>query len=150
MIFLIKVNFTNQTKEVIPKLKDLTKLVKLTIDREHLKRVEVSIILITDQRMRLINHQYRKINKTTDILSFSLNDELTLPFAYDLFGDIYISMGQAKKQALASNTSLFEELSYLLVHGVLHLLGYDHDNDKNKKIMDNKQEAIINEFITKK
>jgi len=146
---LIRVNFINLTKKSIPNLKSLTRLANFFIKEEKLKKVEVSIIFITNQKMKEINNQYRKIAKTTDILSFSLNDEITKPFAFDLLGDIYISLGQAQRQALVNKTTLVKELNLLIIHGFLHLLGYNHDNLKNKKIMFKKQEAILNEFTIK-
>jgi len=77
--------------------------------------------------MRTLNREYRGKNRTTDVLSFSM---LEGPFAAvrpDLLGDIVISVPMAEKQARAAGHSLFREIELLLVHGLLHLLGYDHE-----------------------
>lgn len=80
---------------------------------------EVSVLITDDDRIQELNKTYRNKNKPTDVLSFPMDDE-------QLLGDIVISMDTAKAQAESFKVSLDEELSRLLVHGLLHLLGYDH------------------------
>ncbi len=80
---------------------------------------EVSILLTDDEGIRELNSRFRNINRPTDVLSFPMEDEC-------LLGDIVVSMETAGRQAREFKVSLEEEIGRLVVHGVLHLLGYDH------------------------
>lgn len=80
---------------------------------------ELSIALIDDKEMKSLNNKFRGKNKTTDVLSFEINEG-------GILGDIYISLPQAKRQAKAYNVPLRDELVRLAVHGTLHVLGYTH------------------------
>ncbi|MBF0558321.1 MAG: rRNA maturation RNase YbeY [Nitrospirae bacterium] len=101
---------------------------ELLPDRKALKHVEVSVLLVNDDGMRRLNGLHRGIDRTTDVLSFP---QLTAPFppgVSDLFlGDIVISLPQAGRQAKEYGTTFNREVGRLLVHGLLHLLGYDHE-----------------------
>ena len=82
---------------------------------------EVSIAFVDDETMRKLNRQFRRKNRTTDVLTFSGDD--------GCLGDIVISIEQARRQAAGEGHSLATEVRYLLLHGVLHALGYDHETD---------------------
>ncbi|MFA4967206.1 MAG: rRNA maturation RNase YbeY [Candidatus Margulisiibacteriota bacterium] len=79
----------------------------------------LSINLINDRRMRMLNKKYREKDKTTDVLSFEINES-------GMLGEIYISLPTARKQAKMYNVTLKDELERLAVHGTLHILGYTH------------------------
>ena len=84
---------------------------------------QVNLVFTTDKRMRTLNRQFRSRDKTTDVLSFNLNDQI----ADDrIFGEVYISVPTAKRQANYYRTTLTDELLRLACHGLLHLFGYDH------------------------
>ena len=89
---------------------------------------EISIIFLGDQGIRDLNHQFRDIDRPTDVLSFPqvLAGELEIPGALVL-GDIAISLETARLQSEEHGLSFEEELALLLIHGILHLLGYDHE-----------------------
>ena len=89
---------------------------------------EISILFIGDQRIRDLNHQFRGIDHPTDVLSFPqiLAGELEVPGALVL-GDVAISLETARCQSEEHGLSFEEELTLLLIHGILHLLGYDHE-----------------------
>ena len=89
---------------------------------------EISILFIGDQRIRDLNHQFRGIDLPTDVLSFPqvLTGELEIPGALVL-GDVAISLETARCQSEEHGLSFEEELTLLLIHGILHLLGYDHE-----------------------
>ena len=96
------------------------------------------------KQMDKINKEYRNIDKTTDVISFALEDEKRENFTkIRLLGDIYISIDKAKEQAISYEHSLERELSFLAVHGLLHLLGYDHMTKEDEKIMFTKQKEIL-------
>jgi rRNA maturation RNase YbeY len=102
-------------------------------------QVELSLALVTDPEIQILNRQYRGKDKPTDVLSFPLADGLQ-PF---LLGDVVISVETAARQAQRRGHSLREELQILLVHGILHLLGYDHEISRSEAIrMRRKEEEV--------
>lgn len=94
-------------------------------------RGTVNIALVSDSTVRRLNRQHRKIDSPTDVLSFqSFTDELRATSAAETFlGDIVIALGVARRQARAAGHSEATELKVLALHGLLHLLGYDHERD---------------------
>ena len=100
------------------------------------------------------NTEYRKIDKTTDVLSFPMFEKEELEqkiaskdFLYeDMLGDLIISIEKVKEQAIEYGHSFERELSYMLVHGFYHLMGYDHIEEEDKKKMRPKEEKILNEL----
>jgi probable rRNA maturation factor len=108
---------------------------------------EVSVVLADDEYIHQLNRQYRGKDCPTDVLSFALN-EGEEPEVIDgpkevLLGDIIISLETATRQAEEYGHSLERELSYLTVHGILHLLGYDHMTEDEKKEMRQEEEHIL-------
>lgn len=89
---------------------------------------EVELLLTTDENIQVLNKRYRNKDKPTDVLSFSLNDPLHL-------GQLVISVDRAKIQAKQIGQPLEDELQFLFTHGLLHLLGYDHENPEDEKVM---------------
>ena len=97
-------------------------------------RAELSIALVGDREMRPLNRRYRKKKKTTDVLSFFVEDQPVR--GAKILGDVVISVEQARRQAKARGKTLKSEMATLLIHGVLHLLGYDHEKSpRQAKIM---------------
>ena len=94
-------------------------------------RGDVCVALISDRRMRALNRQFRGIDKVTDVLSFPSKDRsaASAPSAAGFLGDIVIAEGMAKRQAKEHGHSLKIEVQTLALHGLLHLLGYDHETD---------------------
>ena len=80
---------------------------------------EVSIILTNDQKIQQLNREYRKLDKPTNVLSFELGDDV-------LLGDIYVSLDTVLREAADENISVEDHAAHMVVHGVLHLQGYDH------------------------
>ena len=114
----------------------------------------MTITFTTPEEIRKINKKYRKIDRATDVLSFPMfeKDELdekikNKDFLYeDVLGDIIISIDKVREQAEEYGHSFERELSYMLVHGFYHLMGYDHIEEEDKKIMRPKEEKILNEL----
>jgi len=86
---------------------------------------ELSLALVGNREIRKLNSQYRNKNEPTDVLSFPLEQDL--PKGKKRLGDVVISVEQAEKQAEEGKKTLEKELEFLLIHGILHLLGYDHE-----------------------
>lgn len=114
---------------------DFEKIANAAVTAKH-KDAEVSITLVGDSEIRKINKKYRQIDKPTNVLSFELSDDV-------LLGDIFISLDTVKKEADAENISVAEHTAHMVVHGILHLLGYDHMNDKDAEKMESKETAIL-------
>jgi probable rRNA maturation factor len=114
--------------------RDLKKIGASILKALERSQAELSVALVGDKEMRPLNSRYRKKNKTTDVLSFPADP--SMPANAGLLGDVIISVEQARRQAKERNTSLKKEIVTLLIHGILHLLGYDHERSQRQaKIM---------------
>ena len=111
----------------------------------------VTVTLTTPKTIQEINKQYRNIDRATDVLSFPMfeKDELDKKIQEndfeneDILGDIVVSVDKVKEQAIEYGHSFERELSYMIVHGFYHLMGYDHIEENDKKIMREKEENIL-------
>lgn len=106
---------------------------------------EISILITGDRQLKKLNKLYRGINKTTDVLSF-LNEYSDMETGNLHLGDIAISFPTAKKQAKIQNHSVQSEIELLIIHGFLHLLGFNHESDAEKKEMWDIQNDILREL----
>ncbi len=97
---------------------------------------EVSITLTDDKNIHKLNREYRGIDKPTNVLSFELGDDI-------LLGDIFISLDTVKREAAAAGISVAQHTAHMVVHGVLHLLGYDHLNDADANVMENMEIRVL-------
>lgn len=141
----------NETKYDVREISEMKKLIKYALKYEKLDNVEFDIILVDNTKIKELNRDYRKIDKETDVISFAFEDYK--PVIYDkirVLGDIYISLDKAKEQANDYDHSLLRELCFLMIHGFLHLLGYDHINEEDEKIMFKKQKEILENYEIKK
>ena len=136
--------------------KTIERVVHKCFEEEELldSKLMITITLTTPEDIRKINKEYRKIDKSTDVLSFPMFEKSELEekiinkdFLYeDVLGDIIISIEKVKEQAEEYGHSFERELSYMIVHGFYHLMGYDHIEEEDKKIMRPKEEKILNEL----
>ena len=109
----------------------------------------VNIIIVDNEEIKKINKEYRNIDNVTDVISFALEDvEFKTPFR--ILGDIYISYEKVKEQALKYEHSEKRELYFLATHGLLHLLGYDHMNENEEKIMFDLQKELLDKYDIKR
>ncbi len=104
---------------------------------------DLTILIDTPERIRELNRTFRKVDRVTDVLTFPAWEGETSLAADGYLGDIMICYERAKEQALEYGHSLVRELSFLAVHGVLHLLGYDHMTEADEQVMRTKQTAIL-------
>ena len=121
------------------RLSELFELIRRGEGR-HLRSVDVNLVFTTDRRMKTLNKQFRDKNKTTDVLSFSIDDGST---DNTFLGEIYVSVPVAKRQAKSYGASLSEEHLRLACHGLLHLMGYDHLNPADETIMKEREEHYL-------
>jgi probable rRNA maturation factor len=146
-----KVSFINNTDNKLLELNDLKKLINYAINFEKLENVEFSIVFVSNKKIQELNKKYRQIDKPTDVLSFAFEDTKTIPnLKVRMLGEIYISLEQAYKQSKQLGHSYLRELSFLLIHGFLHLLGYNHLNKIEEEKMIKRQEAILNGYEIRK
>lgn len=107
--------------------------------------VEVSVLFVDNEEIRILNNKYRKIDKATDVLSFPLIDDFSDLDEEDTIclGDIVISVEKAMEQAEEYGHSVKREVAFLVIHSVLHLLGYDHMTTDEEREMIEKQKQIF-------
>lgn len=114
-----------------------------------MEQAELSITLTTDEEVKKLNEQYRGIAASTDVLSFPMEEEddgadaFIAPEGVRMLGDIVVSYPQAVRQAAEYGHSIEREVAFLTVHGILHLLGKDHQTPEKEKEMFGRQDAIL-------
>ena len=133
----------NEYKEEIKEIKDIKTIVDSVVKKFNLNTCEFNIILVDNEYIHKLNKEYRNVDRETDVISFALEDDIDIKLDHRILGDIYISVDKAKAQALEYGHSFKREISFLTVHGMLHLLGYDHMNEKDEKIMFDLQDEIL-------
>ena len=138
----------NELNIDIKELDEVKKLLSFAIKKLDIENCVFNVIIIDNEKIHEINKQYRNIDRVTDVISFALEDEKNFinPASFRILGDIYISYEKAKEQAINYNHSLLREISFLTIHGLLHLLGYDHMEKEDEEKMFKLQEEILNEY----
>jgi len=132
-----KVELTKELENLLEKVTN-----KALNEKNVRQEGEVSFALVDNDYIQQLNKQYRSKDKPTDVLSFPM-DSLASGEAYVVLGDIIISLEKAVEQAADYGHSLDRELAFLTVHGVLHLLGYDHEDEQEREEMEKEQENIL-------
>lgn len=142
----MEIGIFNETNEKLDvELNELKKLLEDFCKREKLNTVVFNIIIVDEDKIHEINKEYRGIDKSTDVISFALEDDHTMKEVdgVRILGDIYICIQKVHSQAEEYNHSFKRELTFLAVHGLLHLLGYDHMNKIDEEKMFTKQEEVL-------
>lgn len=140
----MKVNIYNQSDKVLKReIRELKKFVKFAIKELKIKDCYFNIIFVNNDYIKELNKNYRNIDKETDVITFALEDDKTIVSKVRVLGDIYISIDKAISQADEYQHSLKREISFLTIHGILHLLGYDHMDKKDEKKMFDLQDKIL-------
>lgn len=146
-----KYEIINETKEEIKELGEINNVVEFALKYQKIDNAIFNIIIVDENTIHEINKTYRGKDSVTDVISFALEDDKTfIETNYRILGDIYICLNKAKAQALEYGHSFLRELAFLTIHGLLHLLGYDHMNEEDEKVMFKLQEMILNEYGIKK
>ena len=115
----------------------LNKIVSTILDQEKMSDCVINLRLMNDKEMRKLNMQFRQKDKTTNVLSFP-NDDISVKQTKNI-GDIAISLEYVKAEAKKEGKTFDDHIIHMLAHGVYHILGYDHDNNENAVIMENKE-----------
>ena len=123
---------------------DLENMIGKIMNHLGCQNTEVSILLTRDKDIRLLNKKFRNIDQPTDVLSFPQNQDEDPPIPGEkILGDIAVSLDTAKTQANEHGLVLKEEIVLLLIHGILHLLGYEDSSKKDKEEMTKKEDIYL-------
>ena len=141
----------NETDKEIKEIETIKSLLDFIINKENLENCMFNIILVDNEYIHKLNREYRNIDRPTDVISFALEDSKDeVDLGFRVLGDIYISLDKTSEQAITYGHSFLREFAFLTVHGLLHLLGYDHMEKEDEIIMFKKQDELLNEYgITK-
>ena len=144
---MIEIN--NLNNEKLEEIEELNEYTKYLIDYMKID-ASFSVIIIDNERIHEINKEYRGIDRPTDVISFALEEDEDYEVKERLLGDIYISIDKVYEQAKEYGHSVKRELFFLVTHGFLHLLGYDHMNEEDEKEMFSLQEKILDSYGVKR
>ena len=145
-----KIEIFNNTNEEIPELETVEKVLYSAMDKEKLTDTSFNLIIVDNDYIHKINKEYRGIDRETDVISFALEEGETIDEPVKTLGDIYISIDKVYEQAKEYGHSVKRELFFLVTHGFLHLLGYDHMNKEDEEKMFSLQEEILDNYGVKR
>ena len=135
-----KIEIFNETKKDILELVDVRKVIDIAVKNQKLDNLEFNIIIVDNDYIHELNKNYRNIDRPTDVLSFEEYED-------DYLGEIFICEEKVYEQAISYNHSNEREFAFLLTHGLLHLLGYDHIEKEDEEVMFKKQDELLNKTI---
>ena len=141
----------NTTKKDLNLEKDLEKVIREVLKLENIdeEKCEISLSFVDEEKIRQLNRDFRSIDRVTDVLSFPIEDffnedrKILLEKPYLMLGDVVICLDVARRQAKELGHSFEREIMYLTCHSILNLLGYDHMEDNDKKIMRAKEKEVM-------
>ncbi len=109
------------------------------------EEAEISIVFVDEEYIHHLNRQYRGVDCPTDVLAFAMQEGESFCRVEEelILGDVVVSLPAAQRQSMEYGHSLRREVAYLVVHGVLHLLGYDHQTEEDRRVMRAKEEAVL-------
>ncbi|MGM9878391.1 MAG: rRNA maturation RNase YbeY [Bacilli bacterium] len=140
-------NTTNENIDV----EELDKVIKFACNHLKIENPLLNIVIVDNKKIQEINREYRNKDAVTDVISFAFEEVDDVNYEdFRFLGEIYISYERCVSQASDYGHSVKREFCYLAVHGLLHLLGYDHMVDEDKKIMRALEEEILNEYDIKR
>ena len=147
----MKIEIFNETNENLDKeLKIVHEVLIHGLKKLKIEEAIFNVIIVNNDYIHKLNKEYRNIDRETDVITFALEDDKTFNPDIRILGDVYISIDKAKSQSEEYGHSLLRELCFLAVHGMLHLLGYDHMEKKDEEVMFKLQEEILDEMDIKR
>lgn len=130
---------------------DIKNVCDLTFKKLKVKNPIFNIVIVNNKKIREINKNYRGKDEPTDVISFAFEETENINLEDKRFlGEIYISIDKAISQAKEYNHSLKREICFLTIHGLLHLLGYDHINEDDRKEMRKLEESVLSSYDAKR
>lgn len=141
----------NNTNNDIENLTTLNNYINFVVKKLSLEKAIFNIIFVDSTYIHNLNKEYRGVDRVTDVISFALEDNKDLEYQdFRLLGDIYICVEKMVEQANIYEHSVLREMCFLATHGLLHLLGYDHMEEEDEKVMFSLQEDLLNEYEIKR
>ena len=140
----------NTTEEEIDTT-EVDQVLKFACKHLNINNPLLNVVIVDNEKIREINKEYRNKDAVTDVISFAFEEVKDVDYEDVRFlGEIYISYERCKEQAADFGHSVRREFCYLAVHGLIHLLGYDHIKEEDKKVMRALEEEILNEYDIKR
>ena len=142
--YIMNNNYTIEDNGLYKDYDYLYEVLDAALEHEKVDNAIFSVVFMEDEEIHEMNREYRGVDRVTDVISFAFEDNND--FVYNdirMLGDIFICIPQMKRQAEEFGHSEKRELAFLAVHGILHLLGYDHMNEEDEKVMFALQELIL-------
>ena len=147
----MEIDIYNETNEKLDKeLEKVHEVLVHGLNKLEIEEAIFNVIIVDNDYIHKLNKEYRNIDRETDVITFALEDDKTFNPDIRILGDVYISIDKAKSQSVEYGHSLLRELCFLAVHGMLHLLGYDHMKKDEEVIMFKLQEEILDEMGIKR
>ena len=143
----MNIEVINLLDKKVEYLEELQTFLENVCKDEKLDNVMFNVIIVDNPKIHKINKEYRGIDRETDVISFALEDDKTFNRTdFRILGDIYISLDKAISQSVEYGHSFKRELFFLALHGLLHLLGYDHMKKEDEIVMFGKQEEVLKKY----
>lgn len=143
----MEISLFNETEEKLDdELKKVHEVLIHGLKKLKIDEAIFNVIIVDNNYIHNLNKEYRGIDRETDVITFALEDDKTFNPDVRILGDVYISIDKAKSQSEEYGHSLLRELSFLAVHGMLHLLGYDHMKKEDEEVMFKLQDEILEEM----
>jgi probable rRNA maturation factor len=147
----MEIGIFNQTEEKLDKeLETVHEVLIHGLKKLNIEEAIFNVIIVDNDYIHMLNKEYRNIDRETDVITFALEDDKTFNPDIRILGDVYISIDKAKSQSMEYSHSLLRELCFLAVHGMLHLLGYDHMKKEDEIVMFKLQDEILEEMNIKR
>ncbi len=147
----MEIDIFNETEEKLDEeLEIVNEVLMHGLEKLKIDEAIFNVIIVNNEYIHKLNKEYRNIDRETDVITFALEDDKTFNPEIRVLGDVYISIEKAKSQSVEYGHSLLRELCFLAVHGMLHLLGYDHMKKNEEEIMFSLQEEILDEMGIKR
>ena len=147
----MEIDFFNETKENLEEeFKTVHEVLVHGLKKLKIDEAIFNVIIVDNDYIHKLNKEYRNIDRETDVITFALEDDKTFNPDIRILGDVYISIDRVHSQSEEYGHSFLRELCFLAVHGMLHLLGYDHMEKEDEKVMFKLQEEILDEMGIKR
>lgn len=147
----MEIEIFNETNEDVKKELEIVHDVLIHgLEKLKIDEAIFNVIIVDNEYIHKLNKEYRNIDRETDVITFALEDDKTFNPEIRVLGDVYISIEKAHSQSIEYGHSFLRELSFLAVHGMLHLLGYDHIKKEDEEVMFKLQEEILDEMGIKR
>lgn len=151
---MIDINFDCENKFKTIRLKNFVKNCVSQIIQiiDEKKSFYVSIYLINNDKIKQINSEFRKVDKVTNVLSFPQNEERMILKSkkYYILGDVVISLEKISTEAIEQRKNFWDHLLHMIIHSILHLFGYDHQNNREASLMEKMEKKILVKFLQRK